>query len=113
MTPRRDVRRHDGAGLVVTGKGGTVRGDRRRLMTQDQVRPSTCSSSPCGTRRSRARSSARCNPRADIPRCLGLYREGTLKLDELITKRYTLDQINDGYEAMRDGENIRGVVVYD
>jgi NDMA-dependent alcohol dehydrogenase len=53
------------------------------------------------------------NPRNDIPRLLSMYREGQLKLDELITRRYTLDQINDGYEAMRQGENIRGVIVYD
>ena len=53
------------------------------------------------------------NPRADIPKLLGLYRDGQLKLDELITNRYSLDEINEGYQAMRDGENIRGVVVYD
>jgi S-(hydroxymethyl)glutathione dehydrogenase/alcohol dehydrogenase len=53
------------------------------------------------------------NPRADIPRLLSMYREGQLKLDELITKTYTLDEINEGYRAMRDGENIRGVIVYD
>ncbi len=53
------------------------------------------------------------NPRNDIPKLLGLYREGQLKLDELITRRYTLDQINDGYQAMRSGENIRGVIMYD
>ena len=53
------------------------------------------------------------NPRADIPALLGMYRAGQLKLDELITKRYTLDEINEGYRAMRDGENIRGVIVND
>ena len=53
------------------------------------------------------------NPRSDIPNLLGLYREGQLKLDELITRRSTLDQINEGYEAMRQGHNIRGVVVYE
>ena len=52
------------------------------------------------------------NPRADIPKLLGLYRDGQLKLDELITRRYPLEQINEGYEAMRNGENIRGVVVH-
>lgn len=52
------------------------------------------------------------NPRADIPRLLSMYREGTLKLDELITNRYSLDDINEGYRAMRDGENIRGVIVH-
>ena len=51
------------------------------------------------------------NPRADIPRLLSMYRDGQLKLDELITKRYPLDDINEGYRAMRDGENIRGVIV--
>ena len=53
------------------------------------------------------------NPRADIPKLLGLYRDGQLKLDELITNRYTLDEVNEGYRAMRDGENIRGVIVHD
>jgi len=52
------------------------------------------------------------NPRADIPRLLGMYREGQLKLDELITKTYSLDDINEGYRAMREGENIRGVVLH-
>ncbi|MGD9701782.1 MAG: NDMA-dependent alcohol dehydrogenase [Acidimicrobiia bacterium] len=52
------------------------------------------------------------NPRADIPRLLGMYRDGQLMLDELITNRYPLDEINEGYRAMRDGENLRGVIVY-
>jgi len=52
------------------------------------------------------------NPRADIPMLLGLYREGQLKLDELITNRYALDDINLGYDAMRNGENLRGVIVH-
>jgi NDMA-dependent alcohol dehydrogenase len=52
------------------------------------------------------------NPRADIPKLLGMYREGQLKLDELVTKTYDLDDINEGYRAMRDGENIRGVITY-
>jgi NDMA-dependent alcohol dehydrogenase len=53
------------------------------------------------------------NPRADIPKLLGMYRDGTLMLDELITKRYPLAEINEGYRAMRDGENIRGIIVND
>lgn len=52
------------------------------------------------------------NPRADIPRLLSMYREGQLKLDELITATYSLDDINVGYQAMRDGENIRGVIIH-
>jgi S-(hydroxymethyl)glutathione dehydrogenase/alcohol dehydrogenase len=53
------------------------------------------------------------NPRFDIPNLLTLYRSGQLKLDELISRTYSLEQINDGYQAMRDGENIRGVIVFD
>jgi NDMA-dependent alcohol dehydrogenase len=51
------------------------------------------------------------NPRFDIPRLLGLYDAGKLKLDELITRTYTLDQVNEGFQDMRDGRNIRGVVI--
>ena len=53
------------------------------------------------------------NPRADIPKLLGLYRDGQLKIDELITNRYTLADINVGYQAMRDGENLRGIIVHE
>ncbi|ROO89088.1 S-(hydroxymethyl)glutathione dehydrogenase/alcohol dehydrogenase [Actinocorallia herbida] len=52
------------------------------------------------------------NPRRDITRLLRLYEEGKLKLDELITTTYTLDDINQGYQDMRDGKNIRGVIKY-
>lgn len=50
------------------------------------------------------------NPRLDIPRMLELYRAGRIKLDELITREYTLDEINQGYEDMHDGRNLRGVI---
>ena len=53
------------------------------------------------------------NMRRDIPRLMELYLQGQLNLDDLITRTYTLDQINEGYEAMRNGENIRGVLVFD
>ena len=53
------------------------------------------------------------NPRRDIPRLLGLYMEGKLKLDELVTNTYALEDINQGYQDMRDGTNIRGVVMFD
>jgi S-(hydroxymethyl)glutathione dehydrogenase/alcohol dehydrogenase len=52
------------------------------------------------------------NPRADIPKLLNLYRSGDLKLDELVTRTYPLSQINDGYEDMRQGRNIRGMVMH-
>lgn len=54
-----------------------------------------------------------CNPTADIPKLLGLYQSGDLKLDELITRTYTLDQVNEGYEDLLEGRNVRGVIVHD
>ncbi|NMO03192.1 NDMA-dependent alcohol dehydrogenase [Gordonia sp. TBRC 11910] len=54
-----------------------------------------------------------CNPTVDIPRILGLYQSGDLKLDEIITKTYTLDQVNEGYDDLLNGKNVRGVVVHE
>jgi S-(hydroxymethyl)glutathione dehydrogenase/alcohol dehydrogenase len=43
---------------------------------------------------------------------LSLWHEGKIKLTELITKTYTLDEINEGYRDLMDGKNIRGVIVH-
>ncbi len=51
-------------------------------------------------------------PRNAIPELLSLYQEGQLKLDELVTTKYSLEEINQGYQDMRDGKNIRGMIVY-
>ncbi len=53
------------------------------------------------------------SPRRAVPHLLGMYQAGQLKLDELVTQTYTLDQINEGYQDMRDDKNIRGVLVFD
>jgi len=53
------------------------------------------------------------NPFDDIPRLLGLYKAGQVKLDELITTRYSLDEVNRGYEDMMAGRNIRGVIIHE
>jgi S-(hydroxymethyl)glutathione dehydrogenase/alcohol dehydrogenase len=50
------------------------------------------------------------NPRASMPMLLSMYRSGNLKLDELVTRRYRLDQINDAITDMREGRNIRGII---
>ncbi|MBH0122861.1 NDMA-dependent alcohol dehydrogenase [Rhodococcus sp. NPDC003382] len=52
------------------------------------------------------------NPQYDIVRLLRLYDAGQLKLDELITTRYTLEEVNQGYQDLRDGKNIRGVIIH-
>ena len=46
------------------------------------------------------------NPWADIPRFLSIYQSGGLKLDEMVTRRYRLDQINDAIIDLREGRNI-------
>ncbi|OBB14645.1 alcohol dehydrogenase [Mycolicibacterium setense] len=51
-------------------------------------------------------------PLSDIPMALDLYRSGRLKLDELITTRYSLDDIAKGYEDMYAGVNIRGLITF-
>jgi Zinc-binding dehydrogenase len=70
-----------------------------------------------------------CNPTYDIPKLLGLYQAGDLKLDEIITKTYTLDQVNEGYDDLlaeavdlaratrehpdlRSGASVRGAIDY-
>src|SRR5579875_2150457 len=50
------------------------------------------------------------NPHADIPRQVELYQAGQLKLDELVTREYSLDEIATGYEDMHAGRNMRGVI---
>jgi NDMA-dependent alcohol dehydrogenase len=52
------------------------------------------------------------NPRADIPKLLELYAAGQLPIDDIITNTYPLTGVNDGYDDMRSGKNVRGVLVY-
>jgi NDMA-dependent alcohol dehydrogenase len=54
-----------------------------------------------------------CNPISDIPALLKMYKDGHLKLDELVTNRYALDDINQGFQDLVDGVNLRGVLVHD
>jgi S-(hydroxymethyl)glutathione dehydrogenase / alcohol dehydrogenase len=52
------------------------------------------------------------NPFFDIPQLLSMYKAGKLNLDDMITRQYKLEQINDGYTDMLEGRNIRGVIRY-
>jgi len=54
-----------------------------------------------------------CSPLVDVPALIRLYEAGDLKLEELITRRYKLDEINQGYADMLDGKNVRGVIVHE
>jgi S-(hydroxymethyl)glutathione dehydrogenase/alcohol dehydrogenase len=51
-----------------------------------------------------------CSPARDVPRLLNLWQEGHLRLEELVTRTYALDEINQGYEDMHAGVNVRGVL---
>jgi NDMA-dependent alcohol dehydrogenase len=53
------------------------------------------------------------NPIYEMPRLLDLYRSGELKLDEIITSRYALEQVNEGYRDLLAGKNIRGVILHE
>jgi NDMA-dependent alcohol dehydrogenase len=52
------------------------------------------------------------NARADIPKMLELYSQGLVDLETMVTKTYPLAGINEGYEDLRAGTNLRGVLVY-
>src|SRR6185436_17040582 len=50
--------------------------------------------------------------RSDVPRIVDWYMDGKIAIDDLITHRLKLDDINRGFELMKIGESIRSVVVY-
>jgi S-(hydroxymethyl)glutathione dehydrogenase/alcohol dehydrogenase len=52
------------------------------------------------------------NPHFDIPQLLSMYKAGKLNLDDMVTRQYKLEQINDGYTDMLEGRNIRGIIRY-
>ena len=54
-----------------------------------------------------------CNPITDIPKILGLYQAGDIKLDEIITRTYRLEEVNEGYDDLLAGKNVRGVIVHE
>lgn len=51
-------------------------------------------------------------PQVDFPRIVDLYMEGRIKLDELITRRFGLDEINEAFRAMEAGEVARGILAF-
>src|ERR1700686_181031 len=52
-------------------------------------------------------------PRRDFPLLARAYLDGALMLDELISRRIKLEEINDGFAALKRGETIRSVVTFD
>jgi S-(hydroxymethyl)glutathione dehydrogenase/alcohol dehydrogenase len=50
--------------------------------------------------------------RTDMPRYIEMYMAGRLKLDEMVSKTITLDEINEGFEDMKQGNVARSVIVF-
>lgn len=50
--------------------------------------------------------------RSQLPLIIDEYMDGIVKVDEFVTKTYTLDKINDAFDDMNSGKNIRGVVLF-
>lgn len=100
-----------GASLAMTAKRGTVVVTNLHRATEETV---TMSALDLVLMEKRVVGSlfGTANPRLHIPKLLGLYRSGHLKLDELATQTYKLDDINAGYQDMRDGRNLRGVITF-
>jgi S-(hydroxymethyl)glutathione dehydrogenase/alcohol dehydrogenase len=101
-----------GAGFMAVGKGGVVVLTALNKIDEMNV---VLPGSVLTLFRKQLRGSlfGDCNPTYDIPKILGLYQSGDLKLDEIITRTYTLDQVQEGYEDLLAGKNIRGVVVHE
>jgi S-(hydroxymethyl)glutathione dehydrogenase/alcohol dehydrogenase len=53
------------------------------------------------------------SPNVAVKEMIALYQSGDLKLDELISKRYRLDEVNQAYQDLLDGKNMRGVIVHE
>jgi len=52
-------------------------------------------------------------PSRDIPRCIGLFRRGRLPIDRLLTHRLPLDDINAGFDRLREGLAVRQIVQFE
>ena len=52
------------------------------------------------------------NPAVEFPKMVELARAGRLKLEELVTKRYDLDEADEAFRALAAGEQARGLIVF-
>ncbi|MEM6345160.1 MAG: alcohol dehydrogenase catalytic domain-containing protein [Bacteroidota bacterium] len=54
-----------------------------------------------------------CRPQIDFPKLMALYQNGSLKLDEMITREYRLTELQQAFDDMLSGKNAKGVIVFD
>jgi S-(hydroxymethyl)glutathione dehydrogenase/alcohol dehydrogenase len=50
------------------------------------------------------------SPRVQVPRLLRMHHEGKLHIDDLITQEYSIDGVQQGYDDLESGKNLRGVI---
>jgi len=55
----------------------------------------------------------KCRPQIDFPKLMRLYKKGDLKLDEMITREYRLEELETAFDDLLKGRNAKGVVVFD
>jgi len=84
--------------IGVPATGATVPLDPRPLVTGERV--------------IRGSSYGSARTREDLPRLVALYQAGRLRIDELITRRYGLDEANEAFRALAGGELARGLIVF-
>lgn len=112
MTPNAVTEEMVNAAVMMTGKGGKVTITAVGHLTEKAVH--VHAGMLIGYQRQiRGALFGDCNPLYDIPRLLRLYDSGDLKLDELVSRTYSLDQVNEAYDDLVAGRNIRGVIVHD
>ena len=76
-------------------------------VTSTDVRPLVT-----GERVIRGSSYGRARTREDLPRMVNLYLAGKLRIDELVTRRYGLDEANEAFRALAAAELARGLIVF-
>jgi alcohol dehydrogenase (nicotinoprotein) len=102
-----------GAAAAIVGKGGQVTVTSVGRQDDEQIRLRANGAVVGYQRNIQGHIFGMSNPLYDIPRLLDLYRAGRLKLDELITRRYSLDEINQGYQDLDEGKIVRGVIIHE
>lgn len=100
-----------GQALSITGKGSTCVATAIAPFSQTQV-PIQLHELTLWNKELKGTVYGSLNPRVAIPKLLTLYEAGDLKLEELISRRYSLDEVNEGYADLREGRILRGVLTF-
>jgi S-(hydroxymethyl)glutathione dehydrogenase/alcohol dehydrogenase len=103
---------HVAAAFAAIRKGGTVAVVGLGKLLDDRPLPISLAELTFYQKRLAGSLYGNASPRYTIMRLIDLYRSGDLKLDELITSRYRLDDVNEGYADMHAGRNLRGVIEF-